>query len=148
MIEVELVSKVKPKLSAVWLKRAEEAANKVLSIKRPYNVSVVIIGNQRMKTLNRQYRGKNKTTDVLSFSSVIRDLPVSKEMPGTLGDIFICQDVAIKQAKEAGHSLRKEMQTLFVHGLLHLLGYRHGKAADRDKMFKLQNKIIKRIRNQ
>ena len=69
-----------------------------------------------MRALNRQFRGKDYVTDVLSFPSDER---------GFLGDIVIAEGVAKRQAKEHGHSLKIEIQTLVLHGLLHLLGYDH-----------------------
>lgn len=69
--------------------------------------------------LNRQYRGKDKPTDVLSF-------PLADELhPELLGDVVISVDTAARQAQRRGHSLREEIQTLLIHGVLHLLGYDH-----------------------
>jgi rRNA maturation RNase YbeY len=69
--------------------------------------------------LNRQYRGKNKPTDVLSF-------PLADELqPFLLGDVVISIETAARQAQRRGHTLREELQTLLVHGILHLLGYDH-----------------------
>jgi probable rRNA maturation factor len=78
-------------------------------------VSIAILPDARVKTLNRRYRGKNAGTDVLSF-------------PGTgesLGDIAISREIAQKQAKFLRHSLATEFRVLALHGLLHLLGYDH-----------------------
>ncbi len=100
-----------------------------------------------MAKLNRRYRGKNKSTDVLSFSNINKDrfiLPKGERIEA--GDIFICPAVAKKQAKQEGHSFSREMQRLYVHGLLHLLGYRHGRAADRKKMLGLQANILKKMK--
>lgn len=70
-------------------------------------------------SLNRQYRAKDKTTDVLSF-------PLADEVcPNLLGDVVISVDTATRQARRRGHSLREETQTLLIHGMLHLLGYDH-----------------------
>jgi probable rRNA maturation factor len=69
-----------------------------------------------MRALNRQFRGEDYATDVLSFPSDER---------GFLGDIVIAEGVAKRQAKDHGHSLKIEVQTLALHGLLHLLGYDH-----------------------
>lgn len=70
-------------------------------------------------TLNRQYRGKDKPTDVLSF-------PLADDLhPELLGDVVISLDTATRQAQRRGHSLREEVQILLIHGILHLLGYDH-----------------------
>jgi probable rRNA maturation factor len=69
--------------------------------------------------LNRQYRGKDKPTDVLSF-------PLADELqPFLLGDVIISVETAARQAQRRGHTLREELQTLLIHGILHLLGYDH-----------------------
>ena len=72
-----------------------------------------------MQSLNRQYRKKNKPTDVLSF-------PLADELqPTLLGDVVISVETAARQAQRRGHSLREELQVLLIHGILHLLGYDH-----------------------
>lgn len=80
------------------------------------DVCVALISDRRMRALNRQFRGQDYATDVLSFPS---------EERGFLGDIVIAEGVAKRQAKDHGHSLKIEVQTLALHGLLHLLGYDH-----------------------
>jgi probable rRNA maturation factor len=75
-----------------------------------------------MRALNRQFRGKDKVTDVLSFPAGQR---------GFLGDIVIATGVAQRQARDAGHSAQTEFRVLALHGLLHLLGYDHEEDAGR-----------------
>jgi probable rRNA maturation factor len=77
---------------------------------------IALVSDRRMRALNRQFRGQDAVTDVLSFPSDER---------GFLGDIVIAEGVAKRQAKEHGHTLKTEIQTLALHGLLHLLGYDH-----------------------
>ena len=75
--------------------------------------------DSEIHTLNHQYRQKNKPTDVLSF-------PLADELqPHLLGDVIISVETAARQAQRRGHPLREEMQTLLIHGILHLLGYDH-----------------------
>ncbi len=76
-----------------------------------------------MRSLNRRYRGKDRTTDVLSFS--LREGTFPRIQPNVLGDIVISVPAAARQAAEAGHPLIREIERLLVHGLLHLLGYDH-----------------------
>ena len=92
-----------------WLRRIAPASARG-------DLCVALISDRRMRALNRQFRGKDHPTDVLSFPSDER---------GFLGDIVIAEGVAKRQAKEHGHSLKTEVQTLALHGLLHLLGYDH-----------------------
>ncbi len=79
-------------------------------------VELVIASSAQVKALNTQYRGKVKTTDVLSFIS---------EIPHVLGSIVIDRKVAERQATEYDHSVKREILELFCHGLFHLLGYDH-----------------------
>jgi probable rRNA maturation factor len=97
------------------------------------DVCVALVSDARMRALNRQFRGKDKVTDVLSFPAETR---------GFLGDIVIASDVAKKQAKAAGHSLNTEIRVLALHGLLHLLGYDHD--ADDGKMARVEARLRKK----
>jgi probable rRNA maturation factor len=89
----------------------------------PCEVSVVICDDEFIHQLNRDYRDKDKPTDVLSFPGDFEDItdaPVK-----VLGDIIISVETAKRQAETRNHSLELEMQTLLIHGMLHLLGYTH-----------------------
>jgi rRNA maturation RNase YbeY len=86
-------------------------------------LSVLFIGDRAMRTLNRRYRGKDETTDVLSFS--LREGRFPTIQPDMLGDIVISIPVALRQAGREGHSIAREIDRLLVHGLVHLLGYDH-----------------------
>jgi probable rRNA maturation factor len=96
-------------------------------------VTVAIVSDARLRALNRRYRKKDKATDVLSFPSDER---------GFLGDVVIASGVAARQAREAGHSLATELRVLALHGLLHLLGYDHGR--DDGRMARLERRLRKR----
>ena len=86
-------------------------------------VSVLLLGDRAMRTLNRRYRGKDRTTDVLSFPLREGKFPLVQRY--LLGDIVICMPAAARQARVAGESLSQEIDRLLVHGLLHLLGHDH-----------------------
>jgi len=147
MIKSELNSKVRTTLGRAWLTSAEQAANKVLKIKKKYIVSVVLVGPKGIQTLNKKFSGKNKPTDVLSFSSLGKDKFIApKGGEVNIGEIVICPQIAKAGAKASGHSLKREIQILYAHGLLHILGYGHGRAADAKKMFKIQEDIIRKIK--
>jgi probable rRNA maturation factor len=95
-------------------------------------LSVLMIGDRAMRTLNRRYRGKDRTTDVLSFP--LREGKFPHIQHRLLGDIVISVPAAVRQARAAGETLHDEIDRLLVHGLLHLLGYDHergGRAARR-----------------
>jgi probable rRNA maturation factor len=101
----------------------------------PCEVSVTLVGSKEIRALNRQYRGIDRATDVLSF-----------EMDAfMLGDIIISLETAENQAKEYGHSLEREIGFLTVHGMLHLLGYDHLNKSDEDIMFAKQEEILQKL---
>jgi probable rRNA maturation factor len=87
------------------------------------DVTIMLVDDAAIKKLNRQYRKKNKPTDVLSFS--MKEGEFTQFAPTMLGDIVISVQTAEKQAKEKKHTLQKEVTFLTAHGLLHLLGYDH-----------------------
>jgi len=97
------------------------------------DVSVAIVSDRRMRALNRQFRGKDKVTDVLSFPSDER---------GFLGDVVIASGIAKAQATSAGHSAQTELRVLALHGLLHLIGYDH--EHDDGKMARFEAKLRKK----
>lgn len=103
-------------------------------------VSVHIIGDRRMRTLNRVHRGKDKTTDVLSFSAL------EGEWAGNdreVGDIFISVPQIKRQAKTWEVTPREEFVRMLVHGVLHALGYDHITKAQAAVMFPRQEKYVK-----
>ena len=108
-------------------------------------VSVSLVDEELIQSINRDYRHIDKVTDVISFAFLDnedRDSILKSEQEVVLGDIYICVDVAIRQAKEYGHPLDRELRFLFIHGLLHLLGYDHMKKEDEETMFPLQEEIL------
>lgn len=92
------------------------------------DVTVALVSDSRMRTLNRAFRGKDYATDVLSFPVTNQGSGVlhpESTQDGYLGDIVIATGVAARQADEAGHAVGTELRILALHGLLHLLGYDH-----------------------
>lgn len=115
-------------------------------VKANAELSISFVSNEAIKQINRDYRDKDEVTDVISFA--LQDHPdekeiqIDKEMPLALGDIVISYDRAKEQAEEYGHSLKREIGFLIVHGFLHLLGYDHMNEADEKLMFSKQNEIL------
>ncbi len=105
-------------------------------------ISIVIIADRRMRTLNRKYRQQDKSTDVLSF--VQADIKQKYKLSGDnyLGEIFI----NFRQAQRQSKDIKKEMLNLLVHAYLHLRGYTHDNEIDRKKMTALTEKIILKIK--
>ncbi|MDL2211500.1 rRNA maturation RNase YbeY [Erysipelotrichaceae bacterium OttesenSCG-928-M19] len=104
-----------------------------------YEISVTLVSNEVIHQMNREYRNKDYITDVISFEN---DLQYSFEDDLDLGDVFISVAKAIEQANEYQHSLKRELCFLFVHGLLHCLGYDHQDEESEKEMFKLQEVIL------
>ena len=119
-----------------------EQALKTLGIEDDVEVSCVLVDDERIHEINREYRHIDRSTDVISFAMEDNDQFYVEGMPRTLGDIFISVDHAKKQAEEYGHSLRREMCFLFTHGILHLLGYDHRTDEQEKEMFGLQDQIL------
>ena len=102
--------------------------------------SVIIIDNERIHEINKEYRGIDRPTDVISFAlEEDEDYEVKERL---LGDIYISIDKVYEQAKEYGHSVKRELFFLVTHGFLHLLGYDHMNEEDEKEMFSLQEKIL------
>lgn len=103
-------------------------------------VSIALVSDARMRTLNRSYRNKDYATDVLSFPASAA--PAGVPPSSYLGDIVIATGVAQRQADEVGHSLGTELKVLALHGLLHLLGYDHD--ADDGAMARAEARLRKK----
>lgn len=123
-----------------YLDNLFEIAIKKLNVKGIF--SVVFIDDDLMHEMNLKYRGIDRTTDVLSFAlnDSINDF---KEEINVLGDIFVSIPKMKEQALEYGHSEKRELSFLCIHGLLHLLGYDHMEKDDEKIMFGLQEEILK-----
>ncbi|HEY3351586.1 MAG TPA: rRNA maturation RNase YbeY [Thermoanaerobaculia bacterium] len=100
------------------------------------DLSILLCGDRRMRTLNRTWRRIDRPTDVLSFLPFAE---ISSSSP-FLGDLVIDVPYAARQARRRGHSAAREIQILLAHGLLHLLGYDH--ETDDGTMFRLQRRLI------
>ena len=103
--------------------------------------TIIFVTKEEIHELNKQYRGVDRVTDVISFAlEDVNDVSLSDIR--VLGDIYICIDRMKEQALEYGHSETRELSFLTVHGLLHLLGYDHQTKEEEEIMFNLQRKIL------
>lgn len=111
----------------------------ILALTKEYEMSVTLVNNETIHKMNKDYRFKDYATDVISFENGTEDI-----FDGSidLGDIFISVDKALEQAREYQHSDARELSFLFVHGLLHCLGYDHLNKEEELEMFKLQEVIL------
>ncbi len=110
-------------------------------------VSITLTNNAYIHELNKKYRQIDRPTDVLSFALNESEEPEVEDGPeiNVLGDIIISVERAEEQAAEYGHSVRREMAFLTVHGMLHLLGYDHMEEADRLEMEAEQKYVMEQL---
>jgi probable rRNA maturation factor len=123
-------------------------------------VAIALVPDAHIRKLNRQYRGKDYATDVLSFPAEVFRLPADATRSGHVathssgvasafrrkaaGDIVIATGVARRQAREAGHSYQAELRVLALHGFLHLLGYDHDDPDDHGRMARAEARLRRR----
>ena len=110
---------------------------------RDGDLTILIDTPERIQTLNREFRNVDAVTDVLTFPAWEGEISLSAD--GYLGDIMICYERAKEQAVSYGHSLKRELSFLAVHGVLHLLGYDHMTEADERVMREKQTAILDSI---
>ncbi len=147
MIKIDLENRYKGfKVTQKGFNKLALKATKIISklpkfkAKKPEGIiQFVLTTDPEVRLLNKEYRGFDKATDVLSFSYF-----EDEKFPGddTVGEIVISIDTAKIQAKEHHKTLVEEVEFLFLHGFLHIFGYDHEEIAERKEMFDLQDKII------
>lgn len=103
--------------------------------------SIIFVDNKQIKELNKNYRGLDKETDVISFALEDNDDIINADIR-VLGDIYISIPKCLEQAESYNHSVKRELSFLTVHGLLHLLGYDHMNKDEEEEMFQLQELIL------
>ncbi len=132
---------------------------KTFNITNEIEINVEFVSRLAIKKLNKQFRNINKVTDVLSFPTLELKMPLENMLlkqnfvddinPETnnimLGDIYICFNKVKKQAKEYGHSVLRESCYLFLHGVLHLLGFDHIKEEDKTEMRKYEELVLNNL---
>jgi len=107
-------------------------------------ISLVLVGPGRIKKLNRQYRKKNKVTDVLSFPAKA-EVFVPKDDKNFLGEIVVCLRVVKKTSRRENIPFEEELARVFIHGILHILGYDHLKPEEEKVMIAKQEKYLEEI---
>jgi probable rRNA maturation factor len=105
--------------------------------------NVIIVDKEKIQELNREYRNIDRVTDVISFA-LEDDNTIKLDNYRMLGDIYICIDKTKEQANEFGHSFKRELSFLAVHGLFHLLGYDHMNEEEEKIMFAKQEEVLSR----
>ena len=122
----------------------EKVVNKAFEVEgvKKASCSIIIVYNTFIHKLNKEYRGIDRVTDVISFALEDDKSMIIPDDIRLLGDIYICLDKAKEQAEEYGHSLERELCFLAVHGVYHLLGYDHETEEDAKIMFKKQEEVL------
>ncbi|MCF0106340.1 MAG: rRNA maturation RNase YbeY [Holdemanella sp.] len=145
-MEIVIVNEAKDKSIYRFKKDYEvimEKTLKLLNRNMNSSMSVIFVSPEAIHEINREYRGIDRPTDVISFAlqDDMSNVFLEEEQE-ELGDIFINVQAIRDQAKEYGHSIRREACFLYCHGLLHLLGYDHMNEEDEKEMFGLQDVIL------
>jgi len=145
-------SELKTSLTPVFLKECSAFLERELNVKKrglkSFEFSVTLCGKKRIQSLNKNYRNKDKVTDVLSFQMDTgwRSKKKKLNVCENLGDIFICREVAKAQAKKFNLSYNQEVIYLAIHGFLHLCGFDHEINKKEEKIMELfEKKLSSRI---
>lgn len=123
------------------IEKSIAAVLKVENLDENVEVSVSFVGDEEIRDLNRDYRGVDKSTDVLSFPMDDEFIIVSR----ILGDVIINTRRVMEQAEEFGHSNERELSYLTVHSILHLLGYDHMEDEDKKEMREREKLAMKEL---
>ncbi len=139
--DFELTEEMKQVLNKVCLESLEYE-----EFDEDCEISLSIVTNDEIQDINKQFRGIDSPTDVLSFPQLTyeegEEADVNENGEIVLGDIIISIDRAKEQAEEYGHSLKREMAFLTVHSMLHLMGYDHMEKDEEEEMFRRQKEIL------
>ena len=133
--------------SDVGARALRAKAQKLLELvgHRQATLSLTLVGDAAMRTLNRRHRGLDRPTDVLSFPMhEARELRHSKAIP-LLGDVVISVDAARRQAAAYDAPLARELERLLIHGILHLIGHDHVRSAERARMEREERRLASAI---
>lgn len=130
------------------LKKAMDIVAEKENLRDNAEVDITLVNVDEIHELNKQYRGIDRPTDVLSFALDEGDEEPEvedEEVEHLLGDVIICAQKAVEQGEEFGHGLTREMTYLAVHGMLHLLGYDHMEEEDKKVMRAREEDILREL---
>jgi probable rRNA maturation factor len=143
MLDFSFVNQLKNRKigEGLFRKIFEKAITQTGLAQKQVGLSITLVGESKIKSLNSKHRGKNKITDVLSFPIV--EFPTKDDIL-ELGDIFICLPVAETSARSEKVSLNSKLEFLAVHGFLHLIGYDHQTEIEMKIMSNLEKRILRK----
>jgi probable rRNA maturation factor len=144
MVTSDLSGKLPSGVTRKMIEGLVEAAFSAGGGRGDSSVEISVVDDKVMRRLNRQHRGVDSTTDVLSFPYSGKDFPTTEDDMDNmlLGEIVISVPKVKKQAKQAGRTIKEEFALMVVHGTLHLLGYDHRTDEEERQMFGLQQDIL------
>ncbi len=144
---IEISNLTKSECDESRLESVARFAMESLGIHRDSELSISLVDEDEMSALHVRWMDEPGATDVLYFPMDEMKPHSAAQGPGMVGDIVLCPDFAVKQAKDAGHSLQEELELLTVHGVLHLLGYDHRESEEKKVMFGLQEEFLGKWRS-
>ena len=130
---MNIINQVNSENYQPFIKKVLKHCYKTLRISKKKAINIILVDNATIKQMNATYRDKDAVTDVLTFPS---------SEPGELGDVFIALHMVFNQAQEYGHSFKRELAFLTVHGFLHAIGYDHDTEENEQAMFSLQHSLL------
>ncbi len=142
-MEYELSNLTDETVDTTNMERVIDEVSRELKVKNGL-VSFVFVDNKKIREINKEYRGIDRETDVISFAFMDEDINPDTDYTN-YGEIYISLEKTLSQSLEYGHSFDRELCFLTVHGLLHLLGYDHMTKEDEKVMFSLQDKILNKL---
>ncbi|WP_094700349.1 rRNA maturation RNase YbeY [Brevibacillus laterosporus] len=155
MLTIEIVNEQDEEITQEHQQLIEECLQKAAQFEEiTGEVVITLVNNERIHELNRDYRGVDRPTDVLSFAlneegegdmEIFVEESEFDDYPNMLGDIIISIQRTKEQAQDYGHSFERELGFLAVHGFLHLIGYDHGTPEEEKEMFTRQENILQEV---
>jgi len=148
-VEIFVEEKFRNLVGEDWVKKIVRQVLKAEGVPSPYEVGLVFTDSDRVRSLNRDYRGIDEPTDVLAFymlpqKGVDSSFTLPPDGITRLGEVIISYPQAVAQAREQGHSCERELALLAIHGILHLLGYDHEEPEEEHKMRERERELLER----
>jgi probable rRNA maturation factor len=148
-IDIHVEQKFQVVVDEGWMRRVAQTVLKAEGVAPPYELSLVFTDSEKVRQLNRDYRGVDEPTDVLAFYMLPqKEADDSFALPpdgvARLGEVIISYPQAVEQSKEQGHSPERELALLIIHGILHLLGYDHEEPEEEAKMRAKERELLEK----
>ena len=151
-LNIDIDKRFRPLVNETWIERVAQKALEIGGVEATVELGLVIVDDETMRRLNKEYRGVDEPTDVLSFAFLEEDpdfpFPLASSGLLHLGEIIISCPRAAQQANEQGHSVEQELALLIAHGVLHLLGYEHQEQEEERVMKAKEVEILAKLEGQ